>query len=192
MRTSTLTASNGGQSATSLLVRPWMRVAKCLIGVSGFTNQLTGSPMSPSTTGTAASSTRSGGCWPLPSTSTTTKLWLVQSVIVLLALPSDIGTTMPALAVRVAYIVHLEAEGGLQVVARLFGLQAGHHGRPLGDVHDHKTSIARPGGARSGGAAANANAERRARSAATWEWRPGCGPPGWPWWDWRSPPPPRW
>src|SRR5262249_7905873 len=117
-----------------------MRVAKCLIGVSGFTNQLTGSPMSPSTTGTAASSTRSGGCWPLPSTSTTTKLWLVQSVIVLLALPSHIGTTMPALAVPVSDIVHLEAASMLQVVARLFGLQAGHHGRALGDVHDHKTT----------------------------------------------------
>lgn len=38
---------------------------------------------------------------------------------------------MPTLTVRVAHVVNLEAEGVLQVVARLLGLQAGHHGRPL-------------------------------------------------------------
>ncbi|MGH3857952.1 MAG: hypothetical protein ACRDR6_31585 [Pseudonocardiaceae bacterium] len=44
---------------------------------------------------------------------------------------------MPTQGVRVSHVVHLEAERVLQVVARLLRLQAGHHGRPLGDVHDH-------------------------------------------------------
>jgi hypothetical protein len=43
-----------------------------VIGVSGRTSQLTGSPMTPFSIRTVANSTRSGGCWPLPSTSTTT------------------------------------------------------------------------------------------------------------------------
>lgn len=62
-----------------------------VIGVSGRTSQLTGSPMTPSAIGTVASSTRSGGCRPLPSTSTTTYRRLVQSAIARCVLPSDVG-----------------------------------------------------------------------------------------------------
>jgi hypothetical protein len=39
--------------------------------------------------------------------------------------------------VRVPDVMNLEAKRVLQVVARLLGGQAGHHGCPLRDVHDH-------------------------------------------------------
>lgn len=43
---------------------------------------------------------------------------------------------MPPRSVRVRYIVDLKPERVLEVVARLFGVQARHHGGPVGDVHD--------------------------------------------------------
>jgi hypothetical protein len=45
---------------------------------------------------------------------------------------------MASVAVRMVNIVHLEAEGVLQVVARLLLGESGHDGRSLRDVHDCK------------------------------------------------------
>ena len=42
--------------------------------------------------------------------------------------------------VRVADVVHLEAERVLQVVARLLIGQSGHDGRPVGDVDDDQAA----------------------------------------------------
>ncbi len=58
-------------SFTISLEMPWMRRAIGVIGCAGWNSQATGSPMTPRSIGTTASSTRSGGWWPLPSTSTT-------------------------------------------------------------------------------------------------------------------------
>lgn len=52
----------------------------------------------------------------------------------------SLSTTRTSRAGSQAHVAHLETEGVLQVVTRLLGLRAGHHGRPLGDVHDHKTT----------------------------------------------------
>jgi hypothetical protein len=45
---------------------------------------------------------------------------------------------MATLDMGMADVVHLEAERVSQVVARLFGAQAGHHGRAVGDVDHHQ------------------------------------------------------
>lgn len=46
---------------------------------------------------------------------------------------------MPPLDVRMTHVMHLEAERVLQVVVRLFGRKARHHGRALRDVYDHQS-----------------------------------------------------
>jgi hypothetical protein len=64
---------------------------------------------------------------------------------VLRVLPSDAGSAVLPCDVRVPYVVDLEAEGVLQVVARLLGVQAGHHGRAVGDVYYLQATSLRQG-----------------------------------------------
>jgi hypothetical protein len=63
---------------------------------------------------------------------------LAQLVIFCCCLPSGLRASVTARVLWVPLVVHLEVKRVLQVIAWLLSSQARHHGRPAGDLRNHK------------------------------------------------------
>lgn len=83
---------------------------------------------------------QSGGCWPLPSTSTTAYQSVVQSLTCTGVLPADVRVAVPLCVVWVPNVVRLKAKRILQVVAWLLLSESHNDGSALGNIHDHQAA----------------------------------------------------